>query len=210
MKLSEILFTSLLKKMPITRENIIQLIEKGLDTGVFDYKEGHRIKNIVNLEKIRAEELMIPRVFVTSVSEELTTSELYMEFSSKISYYLPVYTSNKNTITGYVSKESVFESLVTNDGNTKIKELKRDVLFITEDESVYFVWIKMMELNIKLAVVVDGFNEYQGIINIEDITEAIWGSGIEDEYDRTFIMKRATEIFWHNIAKKSKNKEENK
>lgn len=207
MKLLEILFTLLLKKKTISRENIIQLIEKGMDAGIFDYKEGRTIKNIVNLGRIRAEELMIPRVFVTSVSEELTTSELYTEFSSKISSYLPVYTFNKNAITGYVSKECVYESLATNNGDTKIKELKRDVFIITEDESVYFVWIKMMEHNVKLAIVVDSFNEFQGIINVEDITEVILGSGIEDEYDRVSIMKRATERFWYNVVKKSKPKE---
>ena len=76
-----------------------------------------------------------------------------------------------------------------------------------EDESVYFVWIKMMEQNMKLAIVVDSFNEFQGIINVEDITEVILGSGMEDEYDRISVMKRATERFWYNVAKKSKPKE---
>jgi len=207
MKLLEILFTSVLKEKTITRENIIQLIEKGMDAGIFDYKEGQTIKNIVKLGKVRAEELMIPRVFVTTVSEEMTTLELHAKFASKISSYLPVYTFNKNTVTGYVSKENVFESLVTNDGDTKIKELKKDVFFVMEDESVYFVWIKMMEQNMKLAIVVDSFNEFQGIINVEDITEVILGSGMEDEYDRISVMKRATERFWYNVAKKSKPKE---
>lgn len=207
MKLTDILFSSLLKKKTITREHINQMIERGMDAGIFDYKEGQITKNIVKLGKVKAGDIMIPRVFVTTVSEELTMSELYVEFSSKISSHFPVYTINKNSITGYISKESILDSLITNDGYTKIKELKKDIFFITEDESVYFIWIKMMEKGAKLAIVVDSFNEFQGIIDVEDITEVIWGSEIEDEYDRAFTLKRATERFWYNTAKKYEIKE---
>lgn len=207
MKLFENMCSLLWKKKTITYEDLIRMIDRGIDIGTFDYIEGQITKNIVTLGKIKAADVMIPRPFVTAVSEEMTALDLYMEFLSKISSYFPVYSFNKNNITGYVSKENVFESLLVNAGNLKMKELKRDAFFISEDESVFFIWIKMMQQNAKLAIVIDGFNEFQGIIYVEDIIETILGSEIHDDDDKTTIMRKATEKFWYKIVKEYNSQE---
>lgn len=178
MKFSDLVFFFLLKKGKLTRENVIQLIEAGINTGVFDYEESRTIRNIINLRKVKAKDIMIPRVFVTTVSEELTISEFQTELLSKTFLHFPVYSLHKNTITGYVSKQDIFESLLTDDKEVRIGEIKQNVLLVSEDESAYYVWTKLMGQDIKLVIVVDSFDEFQGIISIEDITETVVSPGL--------------------------------
>src|SRR5690606_29548949 len=84
-------------------------------------------------------------------------------------------------------------------GGTVKKLMKPEVVFIHEDQSLDEALQAILKTHKHLFVVVNSFEEYVGIITIEDILEKILGRAIVDEFDQYEDMRA--------VAAKVANKE---
>ncbi|OFY14227.1 MAG: hemolysin [Bacteroidetes bacterium GWF2_29_10] len=179
-----------------SREEISALANIGLEEGIFGDKENKIIQNLIRLKNVKTHEVMTPRVVVMVVDENMLLTDFlknkdFLHFSR-----IPVYSENDENITGYVFRKVIFEKLAENSTNLKLKDLKREIVFIPNKKPLLSVWELLLEKKEHIAVVVDEYGGMDGVVTMEDIIESLLGFEIVDEKDTITDMQQYARERW--------------
>lgn len=181
-------FSSKNKPLSVSREEVSAMVDVGKDEGVFKESESRIIKSCIRLAGVRAKEIMTPRIVVEMVDENMTVKEFYDSRDWTFSR-IPVFSADKDYVTGYVLKDLVLEELTEDEDNIGLSEIKRPILSFREDESVYAIWEKMLDKREHISIIVDEYASLRGIVTMEDIIETMTGVEIVDEQDTAMDMQ---------------------
>lgn len=126
-------------------------------------------------------EHLVPRRMVKAVSADdplgpVLMDELYASGHSRF----PVYEGKKDNIVGTLFLRDLIG--VKSSGTVRSR-MKKAVSYIHEDQSLHDALQAILKTHHQLFIVVNSFEEYVGIITIEDILETIIGNPIIDEFD---------------------------
>ena len=91
---------------------------------------------------------------------------------------LPIYKDNIDNIVGMIYLYDLFK------GPENLKDIVRDILFISYDKPVLEIIPEFQKANHSLGIIVDENNKTAGLITSEDIFEEIFGE-FEDEFDNS-------------------------
>jgi CBS domain containing-hemolysin-like protein len=190
------LISSSQNEQTTSREEISVLANIGAEEGIFGEKENKIIQNLIRLQKIRVSEIMTPRVVVSVADEEMPLKNFpknkeFLHFSR-----IPVYSENNENITGYVFRQAVFEKLAENQGEMKLKDIKREIVVVPETKPLFSVWETLLERKEQIALVVDEYGGMDGIVTMEDIIETLLGFEIIDEKDTISDMQQYARERW--------------
>ena len=210
------LFTSDNNENTVSREQIGVLASIGADEGVFSEKEHKIIQNVLKLKDIKATQIMTPRVVVAVADEQLSLDDFlkskdFVKFSR-----IPVYADNDENITGYVFRQNVFEMLAEHKYKTKLKDIKRDILIVSNSIVLFSLWEKLLKRKEHIALIVDEYGGLDGIVTMEDIIETLLGLEIVDETDMVTDMQEYARQRWkareakYNLLDKLDGKTEEK
>lgn len=170
------------------RRRLIELLdetdsEKSLDN------EGQRIMiAISNLGTRLCKEVMIPRVNITSLSENTPFREAADVFIKENYSRIPIYHTSQDDIIGVVHFKDLFRKLYEKKEGV-IKELVRPVLFAPETKKISILLKEFQKKQMHMAIIVDEYGGTEGLITVEDILEEIVGD-IFDEYDHDEIVHK--------------------
>jgi CBS domain containing-hemolysin-like protein len=172
-----------------TKEELLQSMLMGEDEGVIDEKESDVIENILNLSKIKVNEVLTPRSVVFALDERMTIKEV-METKTAIFKFsrIPIYRNNLEEVVGLVLTKRIFKQALI-DNSVTIGSIKKDIFKIHENIPVS----KALDLFIKkkdhMFLVMDSYDQTEGILTLEDCVETILGVEIMDESDTTEDMR---------------------
>ncbi|MES2971764.1 MAG: CBS domain-containing protein [Patescibacteria group bacterium] len=93
----------------------------------------------------------------------------------------PVYEGKPDNIIGTLYLRDLVN---TKHGGAVRSLMKPEVSYIHEDQSLFDALQAILRTHRQLFIVVNSFEEYVGIITIEDVLEAVIGSPIIDEFDQ--------------------------
>ena len=203
--ISAILTRLLSKKeteLTTSREEISALANIGTEEGIFGDKENKIIQNLIKLKSIKVSEIMTPRVVVVVANEEMTLEEFlknkdFLHFSR-----IPIYEDNRDNITGYVFRELVFEKLAEDQFNLKLKDIKREIVILTEFTTLFSAWEELLLNKEQIALITDEYGGMDGIVTLEDIIETLLGFEIVDEKDKVEDMQKYAMDRWKTKQKK--------
>lgn len=173
------------KKTPnIERKEIYALAEKGEEEGIFTSQETHIIKNFISSYHKPIFSVMIPRRICFFVHYKTTCEEMLnypeLEQFSRIPLYMD---RKKHRVFSYVLKADILKELVHGRGKTPLYKISRRAIVTFENHSLHQVFNKMLEKKEHMAIVVDEYGIFSGIITLEDIMESLMGLKIVDEKD---------------------------
>jgi CBS domain containing-hemolysin-like protein len=185
-----------------SREEISALANIGANEGVFGEKENKIIQNLIRLKDIKTSEIMTPRVVVVVANEEMSLQEFlknkdFLHFSR-----IPIYRESKDKISGYVFRELVFEKLAEDQFHLALKDIRREILDLTEATTLLNAWEMMIDRKEHIALVTDEYGGMAGIVTLEDIIETLLGFEIVDEKDRIIDMQQYAMERWRSKQKK--------
>ncbi|HSA05143.1 MAG TPA: CBS domain-containing protein, partial [Tenuifilaceae bacterium] len=78
----------------------------------------------------------------------------------------------------------------------KLKDLKREIVFIPNSKPLLGVWELLLEKKEHIAVVVDEYGGMDGIVTMEDIIETLLGFEIVVEKDTIADMQQFARERW--------------
>lgn len=144
------------------------------------HEEKKILESIVSFGNTETREVMVPRIDIFALNEELSYQEVLEEIV-KIGYSrIPVYKESLDNITGIVYIKDLLPHLEKADFDWN--SVKRKAFFVPENKKLDDLLSEFQEKKIHLAVVVDEYGGTRGIITLEDIIEEIVGN-INDEFD---------------------------
>ncbi len=173
----------------LTKEELLESMLQGEDEGVIDEKESDFIENILNLRNIKVLEVLTPRSVVFAIDETMSIKEV-IETKAAIFKFsrIPIYRNSIEDVTGVVLTKKIFKQALLDD-SVPISSIKKEIFSINEKIPVS----KALDLFIKkkehMFLVIDSYDQTEGILTLEDCVETILGVEIMDESDTTEDMR---------------------
>ncbi len=158
------------------------------DEGMIDEQESDVIENVLHLDDIKIEEILTPRTVIYALEENATVKEVVAREELFQFSRIPIYEGSIDNITGIVLTKNIFRQMIQDDTAT-LKEIKQDFLAINENIPVS----KALDLFIKkkehMFIVMDSYDQTEGLITLEDCVETVLGVEIMDESDSVEDMR---------------------
>src|SRR5918996_4430581 len=166
-----------------TEEDIRLIVAQAEEGGVIEEAEEEMVYKVFDFADKEVHEVMVPRPEVVALSVDLPTQEcLAAVIDSPYTRY-PVYRDSLDDVIGILHVRDLFKALYDHGiGNVEIEELVRPAYMVPETKDLAAMLAEFRKTNQHLAIVVDEYGAFQGIVTLEDLLEEIVGE-IEDEYD---------------------------
>jgi CBS domain containing-hemolysin-like protein len=161
-----------------------ELVDMAEERGVVESGERNMIHSVFELGDTIAREVMVPRTDVVWIERTKTVRQaLALALRSGFSR-LPVIGENVDDVVGVVYlKDLVRRSQNGSDQRgPRVEEVMRPPTFVPESKPVDELLRDMQAQRIHIAIVVDEYGGFAGLVTIEDILEEIVGE-IADEHD---------------------------
>ena len=170
-----------------TEEEILMILTRAEETGNIDLDEVEMIESVFELGDTVAREIMVPRPDVETVPASLALEDLQTTVATgSYTRYLVLDDEGEQPI-GFVHAKDVLRAIESppDEGDSlTAADLARDVLVVPETRRIDGILAEFQTRGGQMAVVIDEWGVFEGIVTIEDILEEIVGD-IRDEFDRT-------------------------
>jgi magnesium and cobalt transporter len=139
---------------------------------------------MMNLRRLRVEDVMIPKAEIVSVPVTITRDELVDVFRDSGMTRLPVYNGTLDTPVGmaHLKDFALKHGFNGTGGRFSLKQMLRPLLFVPPSMPIGVLLAKMQTERRHMALVIDEYGGVDGLVTIEDLIEQVIGE-IEDEHD---------------------------
>ncbi|WP_432450504.1 transporter associated domain-containing protein [Aliiroseovarius marinus] len=140
---------------------------------------------MVNLRRLRVEDVMIPKSEIVSVPLGIRKDELVTLFRDSGLSRLPVFKDTLDNPVGLIHLKDFALNHGFNGKQTArfaLRKLTRPLLFAPPSMPIGVLLQKMQTERIHMALVIDEYGGVDGLVTIEDLIEQVIGE-IEDEHD---------------------------
>jgi magnesium and cobalt exporter, CNNM family len=159
------------------------LVHRSTETGEIEADEREMLYKVFDFAEKEAADVMVPRPQVVALSIEMPPDEaLQAVIHSPYTRY-PVYRENLDDIVGVLHVRDLFSAL--NDvglARVDLEQVVRPPYIVPETKDLGALLGEFRRLNQHMAIVVDEYGGFEGIVTLEDLLEEIVGE-IEDEFD---------------------------
>lgn len=164
----------------ITEDELKTYVDVSHEGGEIESEEHEMIYNVLNFSDSEAEDIMIPREDMSTVSVEATYDELMEVFRDKMFTRIPVWEEEPDNFIGLVNIKDFI--LVEDKENFRIGDIMREGMYTVEHKKTLDLLKEMKEKTLSLTFVLNEYGSCVGMITMEDLLEEIVGD-IRDEFD---------------------------
>jgi CBS domain containing-hemolysin-like protein len=171
---------------PVTSiEEIRLLATLGRSEGLVGPRTADMIVNATKLRQLRVADIMLQRAMVTFLSATSSNAELLQTVrSSQFSRFPFSPSDNFDDVSGIVlARDILFDLLDRPDHEIDWKKLVREPLVVPPGKPLNKLLRVFQEVRSHMALVVDEYGGFEGIVTLEDVIEEIVGE-IDDEADQ--------------------------
>ena len=165
----------------VTEDEIKEWIEVGTEDGAIEEEEQNMLYSVLEFGDTTARQIMTPRVDVTVIADTTSFEDAVRIFNETGFSRIPVYHETTDNITGILNVKDVFSAL-TSGQREKITEIMYDPYFVPETKKIDDLLRELRVRRIQIAVIIDEYSSFAGIVTVEDILEELVGD-IQDETD---------------------------
>ena len=159
-------------------DELQELVELSARKGIITHVESSLIAEAVALADLKVSEVMVPRVDVTCFDAESPIEELRELIRETRRNKIPVYRGTRDNVIGIIPGR---DALL--DVSGKLDEMMRPPQFVPELASIGAVFEQITGEPNHVAIAIDEYGGFAGIITLEDIIEEVVGE-IEDEHEQ--------------------------
>jgi CBS domain containing-hemolysin-like protein len=140
------------------------------------------IKGVINLSSQNVREIMIPRIDVVAVDESVSMKDVAEVITDAGHSRIPVFKGTIDNIVGILHVKDLLNFLVDKPKKFNLKKILRKPYFIPETMPLDDLLLEFKKRSLHMAIAVDEYGGFGGIVTLEDILEEIVGE-ISDEFD---------------------------
>ena len=166
----------------VTQEEVVSMVSAGQEEGIFQPQQEEFIRSVFDFSEKRVREVMIPRVDMTLLDASMPLKEAARIMAENDYSRYPVYSGERENITGVVFSKDVLRCYAQNQTNLTLSEIARPAVFVPESKQVANLFTELQNSRTHLAIVIDEYGGVAGLVTLEDLLEEIVGE-IQDEFD---------------------------
>ncbi len=174
------------------KEEISALSRMAEEEEVITDNQYRMIKNTINLSQVHVEDIMTPRTVVHTVKPGMTIKEFDAFLKTTPFSRFPIIDEDKQQYLGYIHKSNSFKAADTD----LVDKFARPMRSFGPEAKIEDVLSFMLKDRNHIALVVDPYGNWIGIITLEDIIETILGKEIVDESDQVADMRLYAKLKW--------------
>ena len=165
----------------VSEDEIMAMVEEGEESGAIEANEKELIENIFEFNNMTAEDVMVHRIDMVSLSLSDTDETILDTIRQSGRSRFPVYENDVDDIVGTLSTREYLLN-ATLEQPLPLKQLLRPAYFVPETVRTDVLFRDMQSKKIHMALVVDEYGGTSGLVTLEDLLEEIVGN-IYDEFD---------------------------
>ncbi len=168
-----------------SEEELRIIIEQSARRGVLDPGEKDMLGAVFEMEERRVREVMVPRPDVVALPAGMPLGELFSATARGNHIRYPVHEDGSpERVVGAVHIGDVMHAVEEggSDAPLTARGLAREILVVPENRHIADVLADLREQEMGMAVVIDEWGSFEGLVTVEDIVEEIVGE-IRDEFD---------------------------
>ena len=167
----------------ITDAELLTIVNEAEEDGTLKEEESNLIKSAIEFDDLEVKDILVPRINMVSISEDLTPNEIKKVFEKERYSRLPVYRDNIDSIIGFIHEKDFYRVYTKKDFD--VKKIMQEVIFVVEHTKISALLKKLQKNKVHMAIVLDEYGGTLGIVTVEDIIEELVGE-IYDEHDEEF------------------------
>ena len=175
-----------------SEEEVLQMMDEGLESGAFDPVEKEMVEGVLDLDEQSASELMTPRSRVTWLDLDDKDDVNWRRIAGAGHSDYPVFQGNHDTIRGIVSVKSLWAN-VSMTGGVRLSDVLTPPLFVPATMTATRLIEEFRKTRKHVALVVDEFGVVEGMVTLKDVVEAIVGRlperGVRQHYPEIIVRE---------------------
>ena len=183
-------------EVSVSRDELAAMAGVAEEEGDLEQDESTIIQNLINMDEVTASDVMTPRVVSAIAPESMTLREFHHDERYQHHSRIPVYSDNDEYITGYILRMEALQLMADDKFDRTLGSIKRDIPSFSEDKPLDEIWDEMLAKDEQIAVVINEYGSFQGILTLEDVIETLLGSEIVDEQDTVRDMQQLARDRW--------------
>ncbi len=178
----------------LTKDELLESMLISEDEGVIDEKESDFIENILKLDDIKIGDVLTPRSVVFALDEKRILKDIIDNEQEIFNFSrIPIFHDSIEDVTGIVLTKKIFEQALKDDSVT-LTSIKKDMFSINENIPVSKALDLFISKKDHMFLVMDNYDQTEGIVTLEDCVETVLGVEIMDESDATEDMRELAKI----------------
>jgi putative hemolysin len=168
-------------KTHFTWDELVTAAEISKRSGAMGRYEFEVLKNVLEFREKIVKEIMTPSINVVSQPLTADRASLIQTFLDSGTSRLPIWGDTADDIVGVLHIKDLVGSVTVGD-EWQLKQIIREPFFVPETVPINDLYKRLQEQNAHIAVVIDEYASFVGIVTIEDILEELVGE-IRDARD---------------------------
>jgi len=161
-----------------SEEDIEALVLMGREEGVVNEIESRLADRLFRLRDISVRRIMTPNVHCMTLSDSISARQTLDEVKKAGYSRVPVYSGDRNDIRGVIYAKDMLLNVPKESDSLEI--YLHPPYFIPASKAAFDLLREFRRRRIHMAIVVDEYGRFDGVVTMEDILEEIVGE-IEDE-----------------------------
>jgi Mg2+/Co2+ transporter CorB len=147
---------------------------------------------ILDLEHATVEDIMIPRHEVEGIDIQDSEDEILQAIRNASYTRLPLFDGGVDNVIGVFHAKNALHALLENNlDKERLREIAREPYFVPEGTPLYQQLLNFQRLKRRVALVVDEYGDFLGLITLTDLLEEIVGEFTTDPSDSIEEIHRA-------------------
>ena len=180
----------------VSRDEVSAMANVAEEEGDLEEDENTIIQNLISMDEVKAFDVMTPRVVCEIAPESMTLKSFYKSKRYRHHSRIPVYADNDEYITGYILRMEALQLMAEDKFDLTLGDIRRDVATFDEDTPLDQIWDEMLTKDEQIAIIINEYGSFQGILTLEDVIETLLGSEIVDENDTVRDMQQLARDKW--------------
>ncbi len=170
------------KRVFMTEGEFLHIVDKVEEEGVIEAEARDMILGVFGLGDMQVREIMVPKPDVDCISVT-STVEMAARFADTAGRSrIPVYENGEDNIIGIVNTKTLLKAMRKGDIASSLHGLLHEPFFVPDTKLLADLLHELQAKRLHMAIVVDEYGSFSGVVTLEDIIEEIVGE-IRDEYD---------------------------
>lgn len=173
----------------ISREELIHSTLLSEEEGVIGDLESDIIENALSINAIKVKDILTPRSVMYSIQKGTKIKDILEDRRTYKFSRVPVYDETIDNIVGIVLTKKLFKQAIR-DKDVPIEQVMMPVFTLNENIPVSKALNTFIKKREHMFIVLDNYDQTEGIVTLEDCIETLLGLEIMDESDTTADMRK--------------------